>query len=131
MSRILCAVIAIAAVGGTIGGLQRRLYGTSDSEKRDLAGAASDDLFYPTLQHLEQLQRELRNDWARYSASVIRAPSDMSDIRQRWYNDQLDVSQKRTMIKEALHAVAIHPVGPKGRGRVPFNPDPLELVWRA
>ncbi|MFI6832801.1 hypothetical protein ACIBG5_37200 [Kribbella sp. NPDC050241] len=95
-----------------------------------LAGAVSDDFFYPTLQKLEQQRRELRNDEAKHAAAVMRSQADLSDVRRRWYTNELDLSQKRALVKEALHAVIIHPVGPGGRGRAAFNPDLLELVWR-
>ena len=35
---------------------------------------------------------------------------------------------KRAYLRDALHAVIVHPVG--GGGRRPFNPDLLELIWR-
>jgi hypothetical protein len=55
----------------------------------------------------------------------------VTDIRRRWYSDtdedRLDLSQKRTYIREALHTVIVHPAG---KGRRPFNPDLLEPIWR-
>lgn len=95
-----------------------------------LAGAVSDDFFFPTLRQLEQQQRELRADEARHAVLAVRARSDFSDIRHRWYDGELDLSQKRALVKESMHAVIVHPVGPHGRGRAPFNPDLLEIVWR-
>jgi hypothetical protein len=39
-----------------------------------------------------------------------------------------DIMQKRSLIREALHAVIVYPTA--SRGRTPFNPDLLEPVWR-
>ncbi|TCC16472.1 hypothetical protein E0H58_38995 [Kribbella speibonae] len=112
---------------GELGAVNQKVQSLRDQW---LAGGISDDFFYPTLQRLEQQRRDLRNDEAKHAATQLRAQSDLSDIRRRWYTDELDLSQKRALVKESLHAVIVHPVGPGGRGRAAFNPDLLELVWR-
>jgi hypothetical protein len=59
------------------------------------------------------------------------AATDISSLRARWYKAEEDgglpLSQKRAYLREALHAVIVHPAG---RGRQAFNPDLLELIWR-
>jgi DNA invertase Pin-like site-specific DNA recombinase len=90
----------------------------------------SDELFFPMAKELEAAIRELRTDRNRHTAVAQRAAMDLSDIRRRWFSGELDLSQKRAYIGEALHAVIVHPVG-KGRGsRSRFDPSLLTLVWR-
>jgi multidrug resistance efflux pump len=87
---------------------------------------------------LEEQIRELRAEGAAYEAAVqrkkARAKTDAAEIRRRWYLAEDDggysMSTKRTMLREAFHAVIVHPVG-QGRGsRTKFDPDKLEPVWR-
>lgn len=88
----------------------------------------SSSFFFTTVRHVEQDLQQLRNEQAKRNLRAVRAQRDFVDVRERWYGGQLDLSQKRAYIREALHAVVVHPVG-RG-GRVPFNPDLLGLVWR-
>jgi hypothetical protein len=57
--------------------------------------------------------------------------TDIRVLRERWYKPEevggLPISLKRAHVREGLHAVILHPAG---RGRKPFNPDLLELIWR-
>jgi hypothetical protein len=87
----------------------------------------SNELFFSTARALEERIRELRNERSRHALLVQRASTKIEDLRSRWYDGQLDLSQKRAYIKEALHAVIIHPTG---GGRKPFDPSLLELIWR-
>ncbi|EFC81788.1 hypothetical protein FrEUN1fDRAFT_5111 [Parafrankia sp. EUN1f] len=90
----------------------------------------SDGLFFTTVRELEERARELTRDRNRHEAAVSRARVDVTDVRRRWEADELDLSQKRAYVREALHAVIVHPAG-KGRGaRGTFDPDLLELLWR-
>lgn len=92
----------------------------------------SNSLFFEEVERLEPEIGQLRADRARYELATQRASADMTDIRRRWYSetddDRLDVSQKRAYVREALHAVIVHPQG-RGHGKV-FNPDLLEPIWR-
>ena len=67
----------------------------------------------------------------RHIAHQKRRAIDVEQLRMRWYagEDQggFDISQKRAYIREALHAVIVHPAKV---GRAKFNPDLLEPVWR-
>jgi hypothetical protein len=94
----------------------------------------SNALFFEEIPALESEQTRLRTERERYALTAQRAAVDMTDIRRRWYSeddeDRLDVSQKRAYIREALHAVIIHPVGKGNGSRTKFNPDLLEPIWR-
>jgi hypothetical protein len=96
------------------------------------AGGISNEFFFANVRQLEQKASELRADQARYVAHARRRNLDIEDVRRRWYaaEDQggFDVMQKRAYIREALHAVIVHPTA--SQGRTPFNPDLLEPVWR-
>lgn len=95
----------------------------------------SDDLFFSTAPRLEERIKQLRNEQARHALAAQRvtqaSATDIRALRERWYTPEEDgglpISQKRAYVREALHAVILHPAG---RGRKPFNPDLLELIWR-
>jgi len=91
----------------------------------------SNTLFFEEVERLEPEIQRLRGERERHTLTAERAAQDLTDIRRRWYSetddDRLDLTQKRTYVREALHAVIIHPAG---KGRRPFNPDLLEPIWR-
>ncbi|GGQ15891.1 recombinase family protein [Streptosporangium pseudovulgare] len=94
----------------------------------------SNSLFFAEVERLESEISRLIKERAQHEATTRRAKANLTDIRRRWYSetddDRLDVSQKRAVIREAFHAVIVHPVG-QGRGsRGTFDPDKLELIWR-
>ena len=99
------------------------------------ADEISDELFFGAVKPLEDRIRQLRADQAKHALVAERvsqaATTDISELRARWYQDEaeggLPLSQKRAYLREALHAVIVHPAG---RGRKPFNPDLLEPIWR-
>lgn len=110
--------------------LGRREEKLSTLRRQWAADQISDELFFPMAKELETAIRELRNERNRHAVVAQRAAIDLDDIRKRWFTDELDLSQKRAYVAEALHAVVIHPVG-KGRGsRGTFDPSLLTLVWR-
>jgi len=84
---------------------------------------------------LEDRIKQLRADQAKDALAAERVSqataTDISELRARWYKNEADgglpISQKRAYLREALHAVILHPAG---RGRRPFNPDLLEVIWR-
>jgi len=92
------------------------------------ADEITDGFFFTTVRQVEQRVQGLRNEQARRTATELRSRSTFADVRQRWYGNKLDMSQKRAYVREALHAVIVHPIG-RG-GRAPFNPDLLEPIWR-
>jgi DNA invertase Pin-like site-specific DNA recombinase len=95
----------------------------------------SDELFFSAVKPLEDRIRQLRAEQAKHALTSERmslaAATDISELRARWYtaedNGGLPISQKRAYIREALHAVIVHPAG---GGRKPFNPNLLEPIWR-
>jgi len=94
----------------------------------------SNRLFFQEVERLEPEIDRLRAERERHNLTAQQANADMSDIRRRWYSetdeDRLDISQKRAYIRQALHAVIVHPAGRGFGGRAGFNPDLLELIWR-
>ncbi len=99
------------------------------------SGRISNDLFFSLAPDLEQRIGRLRGEVQSFTAAVERrtkrATADAAEIRRRWYLPEEDgglpLSTKRNYVREALHAVIVHP---SGGGRKPFNPDLLELIWR-
>ncbi|MFB4306753.1 recombinase family protein [Actinomadura sp. GTD37] len=111
--------------------LEQKLEQMQELRQRFAAHKISNSLFFGEVERLEPEIHRLRAEREQHSLAAQRAAQDVTDIRRRWYSDtdddRLDVSQKRTYIREALHAVIVHPAG---KGRRPFNPDLLEPVWR-
>jgi DNA invertase Pin-like site-specific DNA recombinase len=107
---------------------QRRI---DDLSREWRAGGLSNEFFFANVRQLEDQVGRLRADQARYAAQVQRRAVDVGDIRRRWYAPEteggFDVMQKRAYIREALHAVIVHP---GKRGRAKFDPNLLEPVWR-
>lgn len=94
------------------------------------ADQISDGFFFTTVRAIEERIRELSNERNRHELAMRRAAVDVRDVRRRWYEDEIDLSQKRAYVREALHAVIVHPAG-QGNGRLnTFNPNLLEPVWR-
>ena len=95
----------------------------------------TDDLFFSTARRLEDRIRQLRSEQAKHALTAQRmtqaSATDIRALRERWYKPEEDgglpISQKRAYVREALHAVILHPAG---RGKRTFNPDLLELIWR-
>jgi hypothetical protein len=92
------------------------------------ADEITDGFFFATVRQVEQRLGDLRNEHARHVVATARAASGLSDVRSRWHGGGLDLSQKRAIVREALLAVVIQPIGHGGRSA--FNPDLLQLVWR-
>lgn len=88
----------------------------------------SDELFFPENQALGVSVKELRADRTCHALRRQGTGQATGDIRERWVSGRLDLQQKRTLIREVLHAVTVLPVG--GGGRRPFNPDLLVPKWR-
>jgi hypothetical protein len=95
------------------------------------AGGISNDFFFRNVRDLEDRLARLRAAQGRHAATLRRRVLDIEDVRRRWYADEadggLDIMQKRALIREALHAVIVHPAK-VGRGRM--DPNLLEPVWR-
>jgi hypothetical protein len=87
----------------------------------------SDELFFPENHKMEVRIKELRKERTEHALRVQRASKVTANVRERWFSGELDMAQKRALIREALHAVIVLPVG--GGGRRPFNPDLLVLKW--
>lgn len=87
----------------------------------------SDELFFPENHKMEVRIKELRRERTEHALAAQRASKVTADVRQRWFSGDLDMAQKRALVREALHAVIVLPVG--GGGRRPFNPDLLVPKW--
>ncbi|MEU8270011.1 recombinase family protein [Sphaerisporangium sp. NPDC049002] len=102
--------------------------------KRWHARAVENDLFFEELSRINRDIKRLKKDQAGHTVKAERANAGLVDIRRRWFSetddDRLDISQKRLYLREAFHAIIVHPTGKGGGGRAPFNPDLLEPVWR-
>ncbi|UNS98661.1 recombinase family protein [Streptomyces tubbatahanensis] len=89
--------------------------------------AISDELFFPENQKMEKRIKDLRKDRTQHALRVQRASAVTDNVREQWHSDRLEIAQKRALIRQALHAVIVLPVG--GGGRRPFNPDLLVPKW--
>ncbi|MDQ0941147.1 recombinase family protein [Streptomyces sp. V1I1] len=87
----------------------------------------SDELFFPENHRMESRIKELRKERTQHALQIQRASALTEDVREQWYSNKLDMAQKRALVREALHAVIVLPVG--GGGRRPFNPDLLVPKW--
>lgn len=95
----------------------------------------TNDLFFKLAPGLEKEIAQLRAERENFKASAelrrTRANTDVAEIRRRWCLPEKDggfpISTKRAYIREALHAVIVHPAG---QGQKVFNPDLLEPIWR-
>ncbi|WP_242911093.1 recombinase family protein [Actinomadura terrae] len=94
----------------------------------------TNELFFQLIEDLEPEIARLRADRARYELAAQQAERDVTDIRRRWYSetddDRLDISQKRTYVRECFHAIIVHPAGKGNGSRSKFDPDLLEPIWR-
>ena len=106
---------------------------SSRLQPRWQADEISDELFFRAVKPLEDRIRQLRatKPSTLSPPSVDRPPPRHPSLRARWYKAEeeggLPLSQKRAYLREALHAVIVHPAG---GGRQAFDPDLLELIWR-
>jgi len=91
----------------------------------------SNEFFFANVRLLEERRSQLRSEEARVAVRAKRRSVDVEDLRRRWYLSEdeggLDVSRKRAYIREAVHAVIVHPAKV---GRAKYNPDLLEPIWR-
>ncbi|MEV7387823.1 MULTISPECIES: hypothetical protein [unclassified Streptomyces] len=71
--------------------------------------------------------KELRKERTEHTLRVRRASKVTADVREKWFSGDLDMVQKRALVREVLHVVIHLSVG--GGGRRPFNPDLLVLKW--
>lgn len=61
---------------------------------------------------------------------------ELERAAEAWHADSptedggLDLSEKRSYVREALHAVIVSPAGKGAGSHGKFNPDLLQLVWR-
>ncbi|WP_169437601.1 recombinase family protein [Longispora albida] len=105
-----------------------RLEGKLGTLKRQWTSSEiTDEFFFGTVREIEQSIKELRNEQGRHTVAAARAQATFTGVRQRWLNGDLDTTQKRAYIREALLAVIVLPAG---KGRAPFNPDLLIPKWR-
>jgi hypothetical protein len=87
----------------------------------------SSEVFWPEVRAIEDQIKILQAESSRHVLLSERATANVANIRARWHDGRLDLSQKRQYIREAVHAIIIHPAG---GGRRAFNPDLIELVWQ-
>lgn len=96
--------------------------------------AISDNFFFASIRELEEEQSDLRRERGRHAAMTERASADVADVRRRWNlapeDGGYDISQKRALVREFLHAVIVLPVGRGNGSRGKFDPDKLVPIWR-
>ncbi|MER6174806.1 recombinase family protein [Streptosporangium sp. NPDC001681] len=93
------------------------------------------ELFFRNAPDLEREIAALRTEKSKHAAQVqqrrARASVGADLVRRRWYLPEEEggfpLSTKRAYLREAFHAVIVHPAG---KGARTFNPDLLEPVWR-
>ncbi|AWS42566.1 recombinase family protein [Streptosporangium sp. 'caverna'] len=95
----------------------------------------SNPLFFAEAERLEAEIARLTTERERHSVAVQRSQADITDVRRRWFSetddDRLDMSQKRAYVREAFHAIIVHPVGQGNGSRSTFDHSKLEPIWRA
>ncbi|MGI5200659.1 recombinase family protein [Spirillospora sp. CA-108201] len=115
--------------------LQQAIANRDQASRRFAARQMTAETYFDLLPDLEEEIGRLRAEKNKAEAAADtrrkRASTDIADIRRRWYlaeeDGGLPLSVRRTYVREAFHAVIVHPAG---KGRATFNPDLLEPVWR-
>jgi DNA invertase Pin-like site-specific DNA recombinase len=115
--------------------LRQAIANRDQASRRFAARQITPETYFDLLPQLEEEIGRLRAEKNRAEVAADtrrkRASTDIADIRRRWYLPETDgglpISTKRTYVREAFHAVIVHPAG---RGRAAFNPDLLEPIWR-
>ncbi|MFI7045652.1 recombinase family protein [Streptosporangium sandarakinum] len=95
----------------------------------------SNERFFKLSVPLERERDQLRAEQRRHSTAVQRQEAleviDIKEFRRKWYTPEEEgghpLSVKRTHLREAFHAVIVHPAV---RGRRDFDPDLLEPIWK-
>ncbi|MZD04271.1 recombinase family protein [Streptomyces sp. SID5785] len=95
-------------------------------EKRWQTGQIDDETFFRNLPALDERVKVLRADQREHAAKAAAAEAATADVDQEWKGKTL--TQRRTLIKDALHAVI---ASPSGKGRKPFDVTQLRPVWRS
>ncbi|WP_419996492.1 recombinase family protein [Streptomyces boninensis] len=111
--------------GGTTeleGALSRR----NALEQRWQNGEVDDETFFRNLPALDGRVKELRAEQTKHLAMKAAAEAVTADIGSAW--EQKTLTQKRELIKGALHAVIALPGGKTGRK--PFDVTQLRPIWR-
>ncbi|MGA5817120.1 recombinase family protein [Kitasatospora sp. NPDC094028] len=103
------------------GALRRR----ATLEQRWNAGEIDDEQFFRNLPAVEKTIKELRADQAKNLAAKAAAEEATADVEKEWKSRTL--TQKRELIKKALHAVI---AVPGGMGNKPFDVNQLIPVWK-
>jgi site-specific DNA recombinase len=123
----------------------RRLTAQRDADKAALDRAANAHFLEHTIEYgtylrirdelLARIQRAETELARRHGTeALVGLPSDPEKLRAEWDDDRrTSVDRRRAILRAVLDAVIVHPAGPtpKGRfGRV-FDPDRVELCWKA
>jgi DNA invertase Pin-like site-specific DNA recombinase len=110
--------------------LERAVRSRKELERRWQEGegdeAIDDETFFRNLPAIEERIKRLRAEQAEYLAKKAAAESAEEDIAASWETRTL--SQKRELIKSALHAVI---AVPGGKGQKAFDVTLLRPVWRS
>ncbi|WP_240361573.1 recombinase family protein [Streptomyces sp. MBT27] len=93
-------------------------------ETRWQTGQIDDETFFRNLPALDAQVKALRADQREHMAKAAAAEAATADVDQEWKGKTL--TQRRTAIKEALHAVI---AVPSGKGRKPFDVNQLKPIW--
>jgi site-specific DNA recombinase len=124
----------------------RRLAAQRDADKAALDRAANAHFLERTLTYgqylhvrdelLARIQRAEAELARRHGTdALVGLPSDPEALRAEWDDDtRTSVDRRRAILRACLDAVIVLPVGTAGQpgrfGKV-FNPDRVELVWKA
>lgn len=105
--------------------LERAVQSRNRLEHQWHEGEIDDETFFRNLPPIERKIKDLRNEQANYLAMKAAAEAAEADIAKTWKSKTL--TQKRELIKKALHAVI---AVPGGKGNKTFDVELLKPVWR-
>jgi DNA invertase Pin-like site-specific DNA recombinase len=88
----------------------------------------NDTFFNMLLPGVEAKIKELRADRDRYMAAVAAANAMPINIRKEW-NENEDISWRRSIIQRAVSAVIVKPAPTRGRGYYSLK-ESTDIIWR-
>jgi site-specific DNA recombinase len=82
--------------------------------------------YYPLLEELEKMERDLRSEKARHAAERRTRRVAMDDLEAKWRDPEFTLDQRQAAIAQSLVAVVIEPARPGER----FDPQKIRPIWR-